>query len=171
MTLVSATQSFSWPARLWCLFTYGERTHKGDVFGHPPPRNDGRSVASTVCATKRHRTPHDLAFFASHLQDRVHLLKKYHSESGLYHRDEDPRGFFVTQVPMSPRENSLSGGVVEEGRRAGTSVKRRLAQPSRSKARSAPCSLRCARAGFRASFKPTTQARDARARRGWDGTE
>ena len=41
----------------------------------------------------------------------MHLKKKYHLESGLYQRDEDPHDFSVTQVPMSPRKNSLSGGV------------------------------------------------------------
>ena len=39
--------------------------------------------------------------------------KKYHLESGLYQRDEDPHEFSVKQVPMSPRENSLSGGVLK----------------------------------------------------------
>ena len=36
---------------------------------------------------------------------------KYHLESGLYQPDEDPHEFSVTQVPISPKENSLSGGV------------------------------------------------------------
>ena len=69
----------------------------------------GRSRA--LFASRNGTKRHDLAFFASHFRDRVHLKKKYHLESGLYQRDEDPHDFSVKQVPMSPRENSLSGGV------------------------------------------------------------
>ena len=72
--------------------------------------NDGRSVASTVCVMKWQKR-HDLAIFASHFRGRVHLEKKYHLESGLYQRDEDPHGFSVKQVPMSLRGESLSVGV------------------------------------------------------------
>ena len=66
----------------------------------------GREHCLSRNATKRHA----LTIFASHFRDRVHL-KKYHLESGLHQRDEVPHDFFVTQVPMSPRGNSLSGGV------------------------------------------------------------
>ena len=58
------------------------------------------------------------------------------------------------------RSGSDGSSSVEAGRQVGTSVKSRLAQPPRSKAHSAPCALRYARAGLDASFKPTTQARD-----------
>ena len=58
------------------------------------------------------------------------------------------------------RSGSDGSSSVEAGRRVGTSVKSRLAQPPRSKACSAPCDLRYARAGLGASFKPTTRARD-----------
>ena len=65
------------------------------------------------------------------------------------------------------RSGSDGSNSVETGRRVGTSVKWRLVQPPRSKACSAPCDLRYARAEVGASFKPTTQARDT----DWDGME
>ena len=62
------------------------------------------------------------------------------------------------------RSGSDGSSSVEAGRRVGTSVKSRLAQPPGSKACSAPYDLQYARAGLgalaRACFKPTTQARD-----------
>ena len=40
----------------------------------------------------------------------IYKKKYHHSESGLYQRDEGPREYSSTQVPMSPRESSLAGG-------------------------------------------------------------
>ena len=66
-----------------------------------------RALFASRNVTKRH----DLAFLLAISEIGCTFKKKYHSESGLYQRDEDPHEFSVTQVPMSPRENSLSGGV------------------------------------------------------------
>ena len=63
--------------------------------------NDGRSVASTVCVTKRHKTSR-FGFFASHLRDRVHLKKKYHLESGLNQRDRATGGFVGLYTHRKP---------------------------------------------------------------------
>ena len=66
------------------------------------------------------------------------------------------------------RSGSDEPSSVEAGLRVGTSVKWRLAQPPRSKACSAPCDLRYARAGLCASFKPTNYPS---ARYGWGDME
>ena len=86
------------------------------------------------------------------MNDLYFKKKKRKKEEGrlepcLYQRDEDPREFSVTQaqVPMSPRENSLSRGVEDQKafgaqlrRRARLVVRRRLAAWRRNKPTAAP---------------------------------
>ena len=95
--------------------------------GGPDARHLPISADSQFHKSKTAEQPKTI--FASHFRDRVHLTKKCHLESGLYQRDEDPHGFSVTQVPMSPRENSLSGGVTRRppiGTRAGALMRARF---------------------------------------------
>ena len=69
-----------------------------------PGQRDGRSGASTVC----HKTPQNVTirpFLLAISEAGCTYTKKDHLESGLhvYQRDEDPREFSTTQVPVVPR--------------------------------------------------------------------
>ena len=84
--------------------------------------NDGRSVASTVCATKRHKTPRFFVFFASHFRDGVRisssfLIKKKKATRSpavrlISTRRRPPRVFLQNKWPC-PRHKKNDRGCTE----------------------------------------------------------
>ena len=83
------------------------------------------------CLSRNGTKRHDLAIFASHFRGRVHapnFFFKCHFESGLYQRDEDPHGMFVTLVPMSTSTPPCAGWFFDHSFRSAlfTCTKRRV---------------------------------------------
>ena len=71
-----------------------------------------RALLFTSRNTKRHKTPPRIGHFLAISEiGCTFFLYNFHSESGLYQRDEDPRGFFLSNKCPCPGGRILCPGV------------------------------------------------------------